>query len=341
VPLVALERTAIENDVAAALARVPTGPGVGQILDGDGRSLLTGTASSLRRWAAGHLGKGKPKAPGKRPRTDLAPVAAAIAWVEVDSPFRQRLVYERVMAPLVPLASRRDLKPPAFLHLDPTARFPRVAVRATSPDRSRLFGPFRDRRAAERAREAVHRAFPLRPCDYAFEPDPQLALGLGCVFAQVRSCAAPCLGRVSEAEYRSLAGRAAAWLAGPGGRPDAPEAVPPLVGLASSARAVVVDPGRRTLRLFPVRGGRVVEGDAAVVEAAADLPAAVAALRWEAASEGPDDWPWMLAWLRSPKARALFLGVAEDEPPESLAARVRAVLPARFGDNVGRSRGQA
>jgi hypothetical protein len=49
----------------------------------------------------------------------------------------------------------------------------------------------------------------------------------------------------------------------------------------------------------------------------------------------------VLSWLRSPKARALFLAVAQDEPPASLAARVRAVLPVRFGDNVGRSRGQA
>ena len=112
------------------------------------------------------------------------------------------------MAPLVPLSARRDLKPPRYLHLDPAERFPRVTVRGTRRERAALFGPFRDRRGARSARDAVsQRSFPLRPCDYAFEPDPALPLGLGCLYAQVRTCAAPCLSRVSEEAYRALAAR--------------------------------------------------------------------------------------------------------------------------------------
>jgi hypothetical protein len=339
VPLPALARTDFAGGVAAAVARVPAAPGVGQLLGADGRSLVVGTASSLRRWAAGHLGMGKPPAPGKRPRTNLAPVAAAIGWVETDGPFRQRLLYERLMASLVPLAARRDLKPPVFLHLDPTVRFPRLSVRVRQADRSRLYGPFRDRRAAERAREAVHRRFPLRPCEYVFEPDPELPLGLGCVFAQVRSCAAPCLGRVGEDEYRALAARAEAWLADPRAHADAPEAVPSLVAAATAARALVVDAGRRHVGLAPVVGGRVVDESFAAVDAGA-LESAVAAITWDAGSDGPDDWPWVLAWLRSATARAAFLAVAPGESAESLAGRARAVLPPRFGGNVGRSRGE-
>jgi hypothetical protein len=339
VPLPALASTEIAGDLQGALARVPASPGVGQLIGPDGRSLVIGTASSLRRWAAGHLGMGRPPSAGRRPRTNLAPVAAAIAWLEADAPFRQRLLYERLMAPLVPLGSRRDLKPPAFLHLDPGARFPRVSVRTSASGPSPLFGPFRDRRAAERAREAVHRLFPLRPCEYSFEPDPELPLGLGCVFAQVRSCAAPCLGRVSEDDYRGLAARAGAWLADPGARSDPPGAVPPLVGRTGSARALVVDPGRRTVGLFPVLGGRVAD-DAAAAAAADALETAIGALRWEAPAEGPDDWPWLLAWLRSPRSRRFFLPVAAGDTAASLAVRARSVLPSRFGDNVGRSRGQ-
>jgi len=338
VPLPALARTEIAGDVAAALARVPAGPGVGQLFGAAGRSLVIGTASNLRRWAAGHLGMGKAPALGKRPRTNLAPVAFEIAWVEADAPFRQRLVYERLMAPLVPLASRRDLKAPAYLHLDPGARFPRVSVTARDADRSHLFGPFRGRKAAERGREAVHRLFPLRPCDYTFEPHPELPLGVGCVFAQVRSCAAPCLGRLSEEDYRALAVRAEAWLEATA-RTDAPEPVASLVGRAAGARALVVDPGRTRVGLFPVAAGRVAD-DAAAFVLPDTLDEAAAALRWADPADGPDDWPWLLAWLRSPRLRASFLPVSPDEPAASLAARVRAVLPPRFGGNVGRSRGQ-
>ena len=335
----ALARTEIAGDVAAAVARVPAGPGVGQLLGPEGRSLVIGPASSLRRWAASNLGLGKPPAPGRRPKTNLAPVATALAWVETDGPFLQRLVFERLMAPLVPLASRRDLKPPAFLLLDEAERFPRVALRARDADRAKLFGPFRDRRAAERARDAVHGRFPLRPCDYVFEPHPELPLGLSCVFAQVRTCAAPCLARTSEADYRAIASRAAAWLAGPREGGDATTEVPPLVGRAAGARAVIVDAGRRRAALFPVLGGRVIDSSALAVEPGG-IDGALAALRWDAPADGPDDWPWLLAWMRTARARAAFAPVAADEPVEALRERVRAALPARFGDNVGRARGQ-
>src|SRR6185436_10016743 len=103
---------------------------------------------------------------------------------------------------------RRDLKPPAYLRLDPAERFPRATVENTAGEPTR-FGPFRDRRAAGKALAALHKAFPLRPCDYVFEPHPELPLGVGCLYAQVRSCAAPCLVRISEEEYRGLAAAAA------------------------------------------------------------------------------------------------------------------------------------
>jgi len=206
-----------------------------------------------------------------------------------------------------------------------------------------VFGPFRDRRAAEKARDALHRLFPLRPCDFAFEPDPALALGLGCLYAQVRSCAAPCLARVTEEEYRALAARAAAWLSDPSARKDAPAAVPALVSAARDQRAVVVDAGRREVSLFPVRGGRVLEG-AAVMAAPADLEAAAARLAWPA-DEGPDDWPWLGAWLRSPRGRASWVASC-GEDRDALVAAIRAALPPRFavparGGNVRATRGEA
>jgi hypothetical protein len=334
VSLPALAFVPVAGDPAGALVRVPSASGVGQILGPGGKSLVVASASNLRRWAASRLGLGKPPAPGRRPKTDLSGIATAIGWAEADGPFRQRLLYERLVAGLVPPSARRDLKPPAFLHLDPAERFPRVSVRPGGA--GALFGPFRDRRAAEKARDALHRLFPLRPCDLAFEPDPALPLGLACLYAQVRSCAAPCLARVSEADYRALAARAAAWLADPLAREDAPAAVPGVVAAAGSARAVVVDAGRRTIGLYPVLGGRVLDA-AAVLVSPAGLDAAVALLSWPEA-DGPDDWPWLAVWLRTPRGRAGFVHARADGA--ALAAAVRAALPARFaaparGGNVG------
>jgi hypothetical protein len=343
VSLPALDFAPLAGDVAGAVARVPAGPGVVEILGPEGRSLVLATASNLRQWAASRLGLGKPVPAGRRPRTNLAGVAAAIGWVPVDGRFRQRLIYERLLAPRVALAARRDLRPPAFLQLDPAERFPRVTVRGADEEPGPLFGPFRDRRAAEKAREALLRVFPLRPCDYVFEPDPAWPTGLGCLYAQVRSCAAPCLRRVDEEEYRALAARAAAWLSHPSARGEAPPAVPATVASVEGTRGLVVDAGRRSVGLYPVSGGRVLEEEAAVVPPA-EVEAAVARLRWPP-PDGPADWPWLASWLRTPRGRASY--VVAGEPPDlvALAAAVRAALPKRFaapaaGANVGTVQGE-
>jgi hypothetical protein len=342
VSLPALAFVPLAGDPAPAVARVPAAPGVGQILGPGGTSLLLAPSSNLRKWAGSHLGLGKPPAPGRRPKTNLAGIAVAVGWVEADAPFRQRLLYERLVAPLVPLASRRDLKPPAFLHLDPGDRFPRVTVRTGGEDGASLFGPFRDRRAAEKARDALHRLFPLRPCDYVFEPDPSLPLGTGCLYAQVRSCVAPCLGRVSEEAYRSLAARAAAWLARPSARVEAPPAVPAIVSSVEEARGVIADAGRTGAFLYPVRRGRVLD-QAVVSVQPGRVEAAVSGLEWPE-TPGPDDWPWLATWLRGPKGRASYVPACEGEG--ALAAAVRSALPARFavptpGGNVGTAQGGA
>jgi hypothetical protein len=328
VTLPALDFAPLVDDVPGAVARVPAGPGVGEILGPEGRSLVLATASNLRQWAASRLGLGKPTASGRRPRTNLAGIATAVGWARADGPFRQRLIYERLMASRSPLSARRGLKTPAFLHLDPSQRFPRVTVRGGENAPDHLFGPLRDRRAAEKARDAVLRLFPLRPCDYVFEPDPGWPTGLACVYAQVRSCAAPCLGRVDEGEYRALAARAADWLALPSARVDAPPAVPAVVASVEGSRAVVVDSGKREVGLYPVSRGHVLE-QAAIVVPPADLDGAVARLCWPP-PEGPDDWPWLASWLRGPRSRASLV-VAGDPPDRAaLAAAVRDALPARF-----------
>jgi excinuclease ABC subunit C len=297
----ALVPVALET-VEAALAALPAGPGVAQFLAAGERNLLVGRAANLRRWAASHLGAGPPPKPGRRPPLDLRPVASAVRFARSDGEFQQRLLFERLMGRYVPLSSRRDLKPPAWLHLDLQERFPRIATRSGRAARAGgpLFGAFRDARAAGRARDALHGRLPLRPCEYTFEPRPDLPLGLGCVYAQTRSCAAPCLSRVSEDEYRAVAAGAAGLLRGPRGE-DA--ALPPWVS-AREARALVVEPAARGLGLYPVQAGRVLE-EAAVLCAPDGLDEAVQALTWPSSDSEPD-WPWLLSWLHAPKRKGRY-----------------------------------
>jgi hypothetical protein len=278
-------------------------------------------AANLRRWASTYLGAGPPPKPGKRPPLDLRPVATAIRFATTDGEFQQRLLFERLMARYVPLSARRDLRPPAWLHLDVDERFPRLATRSGRAARGGgpLFGPFRDARAASRARDALHRRLPLRPCDFAFEPHAELPLGLGCIFAQTRSCAAPCLERVSEDDYRAVARDASRLLRGP--REEDAD-LPPWVS-AQHVRALVADPTRRGLGLYPVRHGHVLE-TAALACSADRLEEAVRALSWPETA-GEPDWPWLVSWLHAPRRKGRYL-VVDGDSAEALAAHVRRAL---------------
>jgi hypothetical protein len=289
--------------------------------------LTIGAPANLRRWAASHLGAGPPPPKGRRPRTDLSPVATAVAFAETTSGFNQRLTYERLMARHVPLSARRDLKPPVFLHLDPEERFPRLTLRRAEDGLASTFGPFRDRRAAEKARAGVHKLVPLRPCDYVFDPDPELPLGLSCLFAQVRSCAAPCLRRVTEAAYRDLARSAVELLTWPDRRGDDAAAVLSPTVASANARGLVIAPTKAGTELYPVVAGSVQEAGRVDV-GEGGLETAVAALHWETPVVPGADWPWLAAWLLGPRGRGSYLALRPDATANELRERLGARLEA-------------
>lgn len=314
------------EDTKAALGAVPAAPGVVQILGPDARSLLIGRGADMRRFAAFHLGLGKPPAKGVRPPVSLRPIAQALRFAPTTSGFGQRLLYERVMARHVPLEKRRDLKTPAYLRLDLSARFPRLEV-AAEADGANLYGPFRDRPAAQRALAALHKALPLRPCDFVFEPHPELPLGTACLYAQVRSCAAPCLSRASETEYRALAESAARLLGAAPREPSLAGGLPSWIG-PLAARTVVVEGMPDGLEVYPVRAGRVLDEQAFAGSLDA-LREALRSLDW-AVPPRPSDLPWLSSWLHTPRRPGRWVRLPEvDAEGQARAVGTALALEAR------------
>jgi hypothetical protein len=284
------------------LGSFPKAPGVVEFFGAGEKSLLVGRPRNLQRFISSHMGLGRPSRPGARPPLDLRPLAKSVRYCLTPSSFEQRLVYERVMAPLVPRTARRDLKDPFYLRIDLRERFPRVSVVAGAS--KSCYGPFRTRASADVALRELHRRFPLRPCDFVFEPDPELALGLGCIFAQTRTCSAPCLSRIHEQPYQTLAAEAAAFLQDPAKRPDLPW-VPPFVADSHSTGLVVI-PAEQALALYPVRHSVVLDEHAVVVERNA-LEQALARLSWDPPLQPRDDAPWFTEWLYARKKEGFFL----------------------------------
>ena len=299
-----LTTVALGGDLAEALDGVPAIAGVGQILGPAGKSLVVGRPANLRRWAATHLGKARPRRKGVRPPVDLRPIATAVAFLPATSAFQQRLAFERLMALYVAPSARRDLKPAIYLHLDLGERFPRISIRSglDGASASSLYGPLRNRGAADRVRQGIQRLHRLRPCDYVFEPQPELPLGIGCVYAQVATCAAPCLLRVTEDAYRAVARQAADLLATADARPpELATVVDAWVASVDGSVGLVYERGASGLELYPVARGGVFEEGATVQADGEAMGVALSRLAWPGDALQRDDSAWLSSWLHAPR----------------------------------------
>ena len=168
------------------------------------------------------------------------------------------------------------------------------------------------------------RAFPCAPATTSSSPIQALPLGLGCLFAQVASCPAPCLARVPEDEYRALATQARTFLADPDQRRD-----PDPASLPGSARLTAPGPLSRRLvaggiEVVPVSGPTVLD-EQAVSTSPEALESAIASLRFERPDSPRDDSPWLSAWLHSRRRTGAYVVLGTGGPSAAAEQLVAAL----------------
>jgi excinuclease ABC subunit C len=106
----------------------------------------------------------------------------------------------------------RDDKRYLALRADPSLPFPRLATcRIMREDGALYFGPFPSSTEVRTALDFTEKRFGLRKCTamHPCEEDHK-----HCMADVIRFCTAPCLGRISEAEYRARFEEACAFLRG-------------------------------------------------------------------------------------------------------------------------------
>ena len=265
----------------------------------EGTNLLIGRPSNLRRWAAvaprRAARRRARKARRARPPTSR-PIATAIAYVadDVGLPAAARLR----AADGALRAARRAPRPEAARLPAPRSR---RALPARSPSRPRpagartSSGPSATAAPRSARCDALHKLFPLRPCDFVFEPDagpaarPRLRLRAGRAPAPRRaSCAC---ARTTTAALAARGGRARSSA---GAR--VPRSAPGCRRGSAAARAR--GPGRRSgagrhralSRSWPAR---VLE-ERAAPRPREGLDDGAGRARLAGAPEPRDDWPWLL-----------------------------------------------
>ena len=115
----------------------------------------------------------------------------------------------------------RDDKRYLALRADPSAEWPRfTCCRIIRDDGARYFGPFPSAPVVRAAKDFVEKRYGIRECE-AICPDEECHRH--CLADVIRTCSAPCLGRVSADEYRKRFEEACAFLDGK--RPEVLEEV--------------------------------------------------------------------------------------------------------------------
>ncbi|MFQ5775824.1 MAG: excinuclease ABC subunit UvrC [Kiloniellaceae bacterium] len=202
-------RVAGARIIAEAVRTLPGGPGVYRMLDRRGDALYVGKAKNLKKRVGAYC------QPGRLPNR-LQRMVAATAAVEVVTTHTETealLLESNLIKRLMPRYNvlLRDDKSFPYILITGDHEFPQIAKHRGARTRNgAYFGPFASAGAVNRTITALEKAFLLRSCSdsvFATRTRP-------CLMYQIKRCAAPCVGRISEADYDELVGQANAFLTG-------------------------------------------------------------------------------------------------------------------------------
>lgn len=184
-------------DLAGFLRQLTGRPGVYRMLDAGGDVLYVGKARNLKRRVSSYFNR-------KAADTKTQVLVRQVARVEVtvtrteDEALLLESNLIKAHQPRYNVVFRDDKSYP-HLFLSGNHPYPRLAFhRGTQRTPGRYFGPYPNTAAVREMQEALHKLFRIRPCEDSFFANRSRP----CLQHQIRRCTAPCVGQISEADYR-------------------------------------------------------------------------------------------------------------------------------------------
>jgi excinuclease ABC subunit C len=195
------------------LARVPTQPGVYLFRDDDGRVLYVGKARNLRARLSNYFGAPS----GLMARTQALVVAARrIEWVVVTGEVQALLLEYSLIQEHKPRYNvrYRDDKSYPYLAVTLKDRWPKATVMRGARRRGiKYYGPFAHAYAIRETVDLLTRVYPMRTCSESLFNECH-RLNRPCLYYHIGRCPAPCVGNVTEEEYRQNVDAFCAYLDG-------------------------------------------------------------------------------------------------------------------------------
>jgi excinuclease ABC subunit C len=187
-----------QDRVTSQRRALPDAPGVYLFRDAGRKVLYVGKARSIRKRVAGHFSK-----PGARGSADMVPQIADIEFIATETEAEALLAEQEFIKRHRPLFNvrLRDDKSYPYIGISLDEEFPRIYFTRERHRRGRVyFGPFSNAKRVRETLDLLGKVFQYRTCD---GPQPGRASGSPCLDYFIKRCQAPCVGYISQEEYRA------------------------------------------------------------------------------------------------------------------------------------------
>jgi excinuclease ABC subunit C len=188
------------NDkVAEKLKTLPTKPGVYQYFDAAGTIIYVGKAVNLRNRVRSYFHASHEFEPKT---TRLVAEIADLEWIITDTELEALLLESNLIKRYKPHFNIRlkDDKRYPYIKVEWQNAYPKVlTVRKMAQDGARYYGPFTNAGAVYQTLDTLRRGFPYLTCDREITGHDKRA----CLYYDIKLCNAPCIGAVTQTEYRT------------------------------------------------------------------------------------------------------------------------------------------
>lgn len=191
------------------LKTLPARPGVYRMQDSKGDVLYVGKARVLKNRVTNYTQVAKMPKRLQRMVSQTRSMTIVTTRTEAEALLLEAQLIKRFRPPYNVLL--RDDKSFPFILLREDHAFPRVQKhRGARRAKGQYFGPFASAGSVTSTLNALQKLFLLRSCSDSFFANRTRP----CLLYQIRRCSAPCVGRISEADYAELVEDAKQFLAG-------------------------------------------------------------------------------------------------------------------------------
>ncbi|TES92451.1 MAG: excinuclease ABC subunit UvrC [Anaerolineales bacterium] len=179
---------------------IPTKPGCYLMKDKDDTVIYVGKAVNLRARVRSYF---HASAQGYHKARDIAERVTDVEWIVTGSELEALILEMNLIKQHRPRYNVRlkDDKRYPYIKIHWADPFPTVTVtRIMAGDGSRYFGPYYSVWAVHKTLDVLRRIFPYLTCDRVITGHDERA----CLYYDIKLCNAPCIGEITQEEYRQM-----------------------------------------------------------------------------------------------------------------------------------------